>query len=90
MGYYHIELFIGAKQLCAIVLPWRRYEYQNITMGIRNKSICGDYSYPCKEVKITDLIFGMLSMIIFWHQVMCQTSSLYFVYYAFQIGPSLG
>ena len=36
MGYYHIELSPGAKQVCTIVLPWGKYEYQNLPMGVRN------------------------------------------------------
>ena len=33
MGYYHLELSPGAKQLCTILLPWGKYEYQNLPMG---------------------------------------------------------
>ena len=36
MGYYHIELSPGDKQLCTIVLPWGKYEYQNLPMGVCN------------------------------------------------------
>jgi Reverse transcriptase (RNA-dependent DNA polymerase) len=36
MGYYHIELSLGAKQLCTIVLPWGKYEYQRLPMGLCN------------------------------------------------------
>ena len=36
MGYYHIELSAGAKQLCAIVLPWGKYEYQKLHIGVCN------------------------------------------------------
>jgi hypothetical protein len=28
MGYYHKELSPFSKQLCTIVLPWGKYEYQ--------------------------------------------------------------
>jgi Reverse transcriptase (RNA-dependent DNA polymerase) len=35
-GYYHIELSLGAKQLCTIVLPWGKYEYQRLPMGLCN------------------------------------------------------
>ena len=38
MGYYHIELSPGSKQLCTIVLPWGKYEYQNLPMGVCNSS----------------------------------------------------
>ena len=36
MGYYHIELSTGAKHLCTIVLPWDKYEYQKLPMGVYN------------------------------------------------------
>jgi Reverse transcriptase (RNA-dependent DNA polymerase) len=36
MGYYHIELSPHAKQLYTIVLPWGKYEYQCLPMGLCN------------------------------------------------------
>ena len=36
MGYYHIELSPQSKQLCTIVLPWGKYEYQRLPMGLCN------------------------------------------------------
>ncbi len=36
MGYYHIELSPNAKKLCTIVLPWGKYEYQKLPMGLCN------------------------------------------------------
>ena len=36
IGYYHIELSLGSKQICAIVLPWGNYYYQKIPMGVCN------------------------------------------------------
>jgi hypothetical protein len=36
MGYYHIELNPHAKQLCKILLPWGKYEYQCLPMGLCN------------------------------------------------------
>ena len=36
MGYHHIELSPGAKQLCTIVLHWGKYEYQKLPMGVCN------------------------------------------------------
>ena len=36
MGYYHIELSPGAKQLCNILPPWGNYEYQKLPMGKYN------------------------------------------------------
>jgi Reverse transcriptase (RNA-dependent DNA polymerase) len=36
MGYYHIELSPHLKRLCTIVLPWGKYEYQWLPMGLCN------------------------------------------------------
>ena len=36
MGYYHIELSPFSKRLCTIVLPWGKYEYQRLPMGLCN------------------------------------------------------
>ena len=36
MGYYHIKLSPGSKQICTIVLPWGKYEYQKLPMGVCN------------------------------------------------------
>ena len=36
MGYYHIELSPFSKRLCPIVLPWGKYEYQCLPMGLSN------------------------------------------------------
>ena len=36
MGYYHIELDPKAKELCTMVLPWGKYEYQRLPMGLYN------------------------------------------------------
>jgi Reverse transcriptase (RNA-dependent DNA polymerase) len=35
-GYYHIELTPNSKRLCTIVLPWGKYEYQKLPMGLCN------------------------------------------------------
>ena len=36
MGYYHIELSPFSKKLCTIVMPWGKYEYQRLPMGLCN------------------------------------------------------
>ena len=36
MGYYHIKLDPFSKHLCTIVLPWGKYEYQALPMGLCN------------------------------------------------------
>ena len=39
MGYYHIELSPGVKQICKILIPWGKYEYQELPMGGCNSTI---------------------------------------------------
>jgi putative transposase len=36
MGYYHIELSPSSKHLCTIVMPFGKYEYQHLPMGLCN------------------------------------------------------
>jgi len=36
MGYYHIELSPDSKKLCTIVMPFGKYEYQRLPMGLSN------------------------------------------------------
>ena len=36
IGYYHINLTPNSKKLCTIVLPWDKYEYQKLPMGLCN------------------------------------------------------
>ena len=36
MGYYHIWLSENASNLCTIILPWWKYNYKLIPMGVAN------------------------------------------------------
>ena len=36
MGYYNIELHPDSRKLCTIVLPWGKYEYNQLPMGLCN------------------------------------------------------
>ena len=36
MGFYHIELTPNLSALCMIVLPWGKYEYLKLPMGLSN------------------------------------------------------
>jgi hypothetical protein len=63
MGYYHIELSPFSKCLCTIVMPFGKYEYQHLPMGLCNSpdifqertyEIFSDLEYVC--VYIDDLL----------------------------------
>jgi hypothetical protein len=34
MGYYHITLDLEAQKLCIIILPWGKYQYKSLPMGV--------------------------------------------------------
>jgi transposase InsO family protein len=36
MGYYHIPLDEFSQKLCTTILPWGKYQYQRLPMGIMN------------------------------------------------------
>src|SRR6478752_4343376 len=36
MGYYHLLLTPNASRLCNVVLPWGKYEYLRLPMGLCN------------------------------------------------------
>jgi hypothetical protein len=35
MGYYHIPLDLEAQQLCTTILPWGKYQYKRLPMGVK-------------------------------------------------------
>ena len=36
MGYYNIKIYPFSRKLCTIVLPWGKYEYQKLPVGLCN------------------------------------------------------
>jgi Reverse transcriptase (RNA-dependent DNA polymerase) len=52
MGYYHIKLTPYASSLCTIVLPWGKYEYLRLPMGLCN-------SPDIFQEKMSELMFGL-------------------------------
>ena len=52
MGYYHIKLDAESRKLCTIVLPWGKYEYNSLPMGLCN-------SPDVFQEKMNDLFVGM-------------------------------
>jgi hypothetical protein len=35
MGYYHIPLDLEAQKLCTTILPWGKYQYKSLPMGVK-------------------------------------------------------
>jgi hypothetical protein len=35
MGYYHIPLDLEANKLCTTILPWGKYQYKMLPMGVK-------------------------------------------------------
>ena len=35
MGYYHIPLDEESQKLCTTILPWGKFQYQKLPMGLR-------------------------------------------------------
>ena len=36
MGYYHIRLSKNTSNLCTIIVPWVKYHYKRLPMGVAN------------------------------------------------------
>jgi hypothetical protein len=52
MGYYHIGMTPYASSLCTVVLPWGKYEYLRLPMGLCN-------SPDIFQEKMSELMFGL-------------------------------
>ena len=52
IGYYHIKLDAESRKLCTIVLPWGKYEYTSLPMGLSN-------SPDVFQEKMNELFHGM-------------------------------
>ena len=59
MGYYHIPLDEESQKLCTTILPWGKYRYQRLPMGVKNSpdifqatmdEILGDLEYTCTYI----------------------------------------
>jgi hypothetical protein len=35
MGYYHTSLDLEAQKLCTTILPWGKYQYKRLPMGVK-------------------------------------------------------
>ena len=52
MGYYHLSLMPNVSQLCTLVLPWGKYEYLRLPMGL-----C--HSPDIFQEKMSELMIGL-------------------------------
>jgi hypothetical protein len=67
MGYYHIPLDLEAQKLCTTILPWVKYQYKRLPMGVRtNPDIFQKIMYellgyiPNIQVYLDDIIITSL------------------------------
>jgi hypothetical protein len=37
MGYYHIPLDLEAQKLCTTILPWVKYQFKRLPMGVKTR-----------------------------------------------------
>jgi hypothetical protein len=35
IGYYHIPLDLEAQKMCTTILPWGKYQYKRLPMGMK-------------------------------------------------------
>ena len=70
MGYYHIKLDADSRKLCTIVLPWGKYEYNALPMGLC--SSCNIF-----QEKMSDLISGLEFVRTYIDDLLSITNSTY-------------
>ena len=70
MGYYHIELSPHSKELCTIVLPFGKFEYQRIPMGLCN-------SPDIFQEKMSELMDGLEFVRTYIDDLLCITKGTF-------------
>ena len=70
MGYYHIELTPDSKKYCTIVLPFGKYEYQRLPMGLSN-------SPDIFQEKMSELMEGLDFVRTYIDDLLCITAEDY-------------
>jgi transposase InsO family protein len=68
MGYYHIELSPNSSELCTIVLPWGKYEYLRLPMGLCN-------SPDIFQEKMSELMYDLEYVRTYLDDILCITNS---------------
>ena len=70
MGYYHIKFDADSRKLCTIVLPWGKYEYNALPMGL-----CS--SCDIHQEKMSELMQGLEFVRTYIDDVLCITASTF-------------
>ena len=70
MGYYYIKLDADNRKLCTIVLPWVKYEYNALPMGLC--SSCDIF-----QEKMSDLMKGLEFVRTYIDDLLCITASTF-------------
>ena len=70
MGYYHIKLDANSRKLCTIVLPWGKYEYNALPMGLC--SSCDIF-----QEKMSELMQGLEFVRTYIDDLLCITTSTF-------------
>ena len=66
MGYYRIQNFENASNLCTIILPWRKYQYKRLPTVISN-------SPDIFQQKMNDLFHGFDSICAYIYDLLILT-----------------
>ena len=70
MGYYHLELSARSKEMCTIVFPFGKYEYQRIPMGLCN-------SPDIFQEKMSELMEGLEFALTYLDDLLCITKGTF-------------
>ena len=70
MGYYHLVLSAKSRELCTIVLPFGKYEYQRIPMGLCN-------SPDIFQEKMNELFEGLSHVRAYIDDLLCLTKGTF-------------
>ena len=64
MGYYHIQLDADLSRLCTFVLPWGKYQYLRLPMGLSN-------SPDIFKEKVSSIFQGFDFVRTYIHDILC-------------------
>ena len=70
MGYYTIRLTPNAQELCTIIMPWGKYRYKRLPMGVAN-------SPDIFQDQMSDLMAGLEFVRCYLDDILCLTKDTY-------------